>query len=100
MQATARSGEGTAGLSVVSPFEWRWLASPELPGSPAQGPAAEVLRWSSAPVDSGCKRGAKERGTDQSGEEGPERGGLVPHELRRAEAAELELDLELGRPWR
>ena len=29
-----------------------------------------------------------------------ERGRHVPHELRRAEAAELELDLELGCFWR
>ena len=35
MQGTARSGEGTAGLSGVSPFGWRWWMSPELPGLPA-----------------------------------------------------------------
>ena len=29
-----------------------------------------------------------------------ERGRPIPRELRRAEAAELELDLELGRLWR
>ena len=29
-----------------------------------------------------------------------ERGRPVPRELRRAEAAELELDLELGQLWR
>ena len=35
MQVTARSGESTAGLSVVSPFGWRWSWTPEQPGSPA-----------------------------------------------------------------
>ena len=29
-----------------------------------------------------------------------ERGRPIPRELRRAEAAELELDLELGRLWK
>ena len=35
MQGTARSGVGTAGLSVVSPFGWRWSWPPEQPRSPA-----------------------------------------------------------------
>ena len=57
------------------------------------------------PVGSGCKRGGGERGMIsgrrqfQIGAE-EEGGRPVPSELRRAEAAELELDLELGRLWR
>ena len=62
----------------------------------------------------GCRRFRPTPAANKAGERGEmisvmqgfqieaeeERGRPVPRELRRAEAAELELDLELGRLWR
>ena len=83
MQGTARSGEGTAGLSVVSPFGWRWWLRP-FPAATERGKKGERIRGL--------------QGFQIEAEE--ERGRPIPRELRRAEAAELELDLELGWSWR
>ena len=61
-------------------------------------------RWCLRPFPAATERGNKgERIRGLQGfqiEAEEERGRPVPRELRRAEAAELELDLELGRLWR
>ena len=90
-------------LRTESPFGWRWSWSPGCRGSPATRKPAAELREVLAPVDSGCNREGRQRGNGKRGEAVPdrerERGQRrpVPRDRRRPEAAELELDLKLGR---